>query len=179
MQLIDDRIIRIRECAATSGVALKPPLSLHEVEAFEARHGITLPEGYRQFVLFIGDGGEGPPQSGIFSLLEPRWRVGRDDRWNLLPDIGLPFPLSGAWIWENDDDTTAEWLERRKAVYRGSIQIGDDGCGQFLHLIVTGPERGNIWDLCGEGAVPTDPREFLAWYEAWVTQRGLEARSLS
>jgi hypothetical protein len=170
-RMTDDQIERIRDSVSARGIALNPPLPLSEVEAFEARYGIMLPEGYRRFVTEIADGGEGPPQSGIFSLLEPRYRFGREDRWNRLPDIRLPFPLTEKWIWEDDDDTSPDWLPRRQAVYHGSIQIGDDGCGMFWHLIVTGSERGNVWDLCGEGAVPGKPPEFLAWYESWLSQR--------
>jgi hypothetical protein len=36
-------------------------------------------------------------------------------------------------------------------------------------LIVTGPERGNIWFKCGEGIQPTSPkRDFLRWFEDWL-----------
>jgi hypothetical protein len=36
-------------------------------------------------------------------------------------------------------------------------------------LIVTGPERGNIWFKCGEGITPTIPkRDFLRWFEDWL-----------
>lgn len=37
------------------------------------------------------------------------------------------------------------------------------------HLIVTGPERGHMWWVCGEGIAPTDPKmDFLRWYEDWL-----------
>jgi hypothetical protein len=41
-----------------------------EASAFECRHGISLPEGYRRLLLEIGNGGNGPP----FYLLGPLGR---------------------------------------------------------------------------------------------------------
>lgn len=39
---------------------LKPPVSEETITAFEERFGISLLEGYRNFLLWIGDGGAGP-----------------------------------------------------------------------------------------------------------------------
>lgn len=39
---------------------LKPPVSEKDVVAFEARFHILLPEGYRDFLLWMGNGGAGP-----------------------------------------------------------------------------------------------------------------------
>ncbi|MDE7300391.1 MAG: SMI1/KNR4 family protein [Lachnospiraceae bacterium] len=39
---------------------LKPPISEETIAAFETRFGISLPEGYRNFLLWMGDGGAGP-----------------------------------------------------------------------------------------------------------------------
>lgn len=39
---------------------LEPPASEETIAAFETRFGVSLPEGYRNFLLWIGDGGAGP-----------------------------------------------------------------------------------------------------------------------
>lgn len=39
---------------------LNPPASLEEVEVFEESVGVTLPEDYRNFLLYAGNGGAGP-----------------------------------------------------------------------------------------------------------------------
>ena len=46
---------------------LAPPASEETVAAFEARFGISVPEGYRNFLLWIGNGGAGPFY-GLYSL---------------------------------------------------------------------------------------------------------------
>ena len=37
-----------------------PQASLTDIEEFEQESGVTLPEGYRDFLLQAGDGGAGP-----------------------------------------------------------------------------------------------------------------------
>jgi hypothetical protein len=76
------------------------------------------------------------------------------------------FPFTAQWIWENDELTDEG---SRDQVGHGSICLGTDGCAIYWHLIVTGPERGNVWMICGEGIQPTCPkRDFLTWFEDWL-----------
>ncbi|MFI2201148.1 SMI1/KNR4 family protein [Streptomyces sp. NPDC020192] len=136
--------------------------------AFEARHGVTLPEPYRSFVAEVTDGSaQGPPHYGLSGLA--RAAASQD------PD--KPFPLTKAWVWEEDDgpyedpDTVIE-----QVAHHGSLVLGTDGCGMDWHLIVTGPHRGHIWQITGEGAVPfgaefgcTSARPgFAGWVRHWA-----------
>ena len=50
---------------------LKPPLPVSVIQAFEDRHGVSLPEDYRLFLTEIGNGGVGP-YSGLLPF-------GKDD----------------------------------------------------------------------------------------------------
>jgi hypothetical protein len=86
--------------------------------------------------------------------------------WTELPYVAQPFPFTKAWVWENDEISAEGSFEQ---VNHGCIYIGNDGCGMYWLLIVTGAERGNMWMICGEGMQPTSPkRDFLTWFEEWL-----------
>jgi hypothetical protein len=48
---------------------LNPCLTEAEIQTFEQRYQITLPQDYRDFLLYVGNGGAGP-HYGLFSLEE-------------------------------------------------------------------------------------------------------------
>jgi hypothetical protein len=92
-----------------------------------------------------------------------------DDRWNRLPDIGKPFPFTKRWVWEGGVLFVPPTEGEPDEVNHGSICVGEVGCGEFWHLIVTGPERGIMWSFSGVGALPSDPKQdFLDWYQSWL-----------
>jgi hypothetical protein len=69
---------------------LNPPLAEHAVTAFEARHDVSLPDGYRAFLVQVGDGGAGPFY-GVFRL--DRSDPAARDREDLLPGfLAAAFP---------------------------------------------------------------------------------------
>ncbi|MGP3638698.1 SMI1/KNR4 family protein, partial [Streptomyces sp. 24-1644] len=123
------------------------------VHAFETEHGVVLPEPYRTFVAEISDGSySGPPGFGLVALAElpDDWGDDRPER-----RLDLPFPLTEAWLWEDDPRAPEEVEALLDPVFdHGSIVLGTDGCGMYWHLVVTGPHRGHIWNICGEGAWP-------------------------
>ncbi|MFL1446541.1 SMI1/KNR4 family protein, partial [Nocardiopsis protaetiae] len=170
-----DADLDILRAAFAADVRLAP-LGWDAVRAFEAEHGITLPEPYRTFVAEIADGSPaGPPYHGLLPLDEVP--VGREDTGPLSP--GDPFPLTGMWVWEDDDEEPDP--ETLKTVFNhGSIVLGTDGSGMDWHLVVTGPQRGHVWQLTGEGAGPSGPGSgftaveapgFAGWVDHWA--RGL------
>ena len=162
---------RIQRKLQARRITLDPPLSVSDLQAFERLHGIALPEGYRNFLLTIGNGGIGPPSYGLAKLGEVArdMRPEQQDCWLKLTKIRQVFPFTKCWVWENDklsDEGRTEDIEK------GSIYIGNDGCGMYWHLIVTGPDRGIPWMICGEGIQPVCPkRDFLQWYEDWLDGR--------
>jgi hypothetical protein len=89
--------------------------------------------------------------------------------WSTLPHVTKPFPFTRYWYWDRGDTTDEGTAEQ---VNHGSICLGSDGCGMYWHLIVTGPDRGIPWMLCGEAIQPVCPkRTFLQWYEDWLDGR--------
>jgi hypothetical protein len=145
------------------------------VRAFEAEHGIVLPEPYRTFVAEVSDGSyAGPSDFGLVGLAEmpSDWGEGRPER-----HLSRPFPLTSEWIWEDDPRSDEELEPLLEAVFNdGSIVLGTDGCGTYWHLIVTGAHRGHIWVITGEGALPfgaefghtTSQSGFTGWVNHWA-----------
>ena len=159
---------RIRKKLGSKASELSKPLTTAQVEEFEDLHGVTLPLEFRRFIIEIGNGGIGPPEYGLIALGDcaADMRLREREIWTKLPNVTKPFPFTRFWIWENGATSTEG---SREQVGHGSILIGNDGCGMYWHLIVSGPERGVPWMICGEGIQPVCPkRDFLQWYEDWL-----------
>jgi len=162
------QIERILSKAKTEDCDFNPPIAESELQEFEASHGIYLPEGYREYLLRIGNGGEGPPCYGLDQLGQSADDMpeGQSKEWTELPHIRDPFPFTHYWIWDEGQETDEGTIDQ---ITHGSIYVGNDGCGAYWHLITTGSERGNVWMISGEGIQPTCPkRDFLTWFEDWL-----------
>lgn len=152
-----------------------PPLGWEAVRAFEAEHGIVVPEPYRTFVAEFGDGASsGPPAYGLIPLVEQPsdWGSYRPVR-----ELAEPFPLVEAWAWSDDPRPEAELDQALAPVFdHGSILLGTDGCGMYWHLVVTGPARGHVWHIDEYGATPfgaefgsdTGESGFTGWVQHWA-----------
>ena len=108
---------------------------------------------------------EGPPSYGLVPL--NRTLTNEDGTW-LRPTS--PFPLVDVWVWEDEPNRDEERLE---VVYRdGQLFLGTDGCAMDWILVVSGPERGHVWNRADVGAQPcVPPADFLDWYERWLDRR--------
>ena len=166
--VLNDRITRIATKVREKAIRLNPPLSEDAVLRFESEHGISLPGGYRAFLIHIGNGGQGPTEYGWAALGDAAddMRGNEFSVWTELPYLSQLFPFTKPWVWENDE-VSDEGIETQ--INHGCIYVGNDGCGAYWFLIVTGAERGNMWMICGEGMQPTSPkRDFLQWFEDWL-----------
>ena len=132
-----------------------PPAALADVEAFEREIGVTLPEGYRDFLLQVGDGGAGPFY-GLFSLKQVRGWLG----WPLEPEKP---PILRPGMSEVETHEGENWK-------RGCIPIESEGDTYFTCLMVSGPDRGRVVYIEYEGSWVFFPREpdFLSWYTRWL-----------
>jgi hypothetical protein len=150
----EHQVAEIRQSLASLGLRLGPVLSPGGVAAFERRHGVALPPGFRRFILEAGNGGDGPGHGLLaFDPLSAQARLTH------------PFPLEQAWVW---DDEEAPDAERLTACRDGWLSIGSEGCGMDWVLIVTGAQRGKVWSIEDQGAQPCAPGlDFLAWYATW------------
>lgn len=163
-----DQVDRILGKIRDRRMSLNPVTSEADVIAFEQKHGIQLPDEYRTFLLRVGNGGLGPPFYRLQPLGEvPSGMTPRENaEWSQLALVREAFPFTRYWVWEEGELST-EGTE--DDVHKGSLRIGDDGCGMYWHLIITGPDRGMVWQITGEGIQPIAPkRSFLQWYEDWL-----------
>ncbi len=132
--------------------------SSEEVEQFEQKTGVSLPDEYRNFLLQAGNGGAGPFY-GLFSLEETEDCL----TWDVEPDK-LPF-LSPEHTGRDLDMDEENWK-------RGCIPIGSEGDTYFTCLMVAGPDRGRIVYIEYEGNwffFPKEP-DFLCWYQRWLRE---------
>ncbi|MGH3209891.1 MAG: SMI1/KNR4 family protein [Trebonia sp.] len=145
--------------------SLNQPLTAPEVTAFETRHGVSLPEDYRAFLLEVGDGGAGPFY-GLF-------RLDRSDLsgWNdsdLLPGfLAGTFPHTRPWN-ELDDEVQDEHVDPTPIL--GSLNLSHQGCGYMVRLVLNGPQRGTLWQdgrSSDMGITPFAP-DFPTWYLRWL-----------
>ncbi|MFD0310042.1 hypothetical protein [Streptomyces sp. NPDC127119] len=92
----------------------------------------------------------------------------------------LPFPLEEEWQWEYDYYDHALHSALLHQVYqRGSVLLGSDRPGEYWTLVVTGPQRGQVWWL-GDGCAtpyadspPEPPTDgFLRWVRHWHAGQG-------
>ncbi|KAK2741520.1 hypothetical protein FQN55_008272 [Onygenales sp. PD_40] len=147
------------------------PLGWPAVHAFESENDITLPEPYRTFVAEIADGcSSGPPEWGLLPL-----RLGEEQT---LDDLATPFPLTKPWMFETDP-TWPEGLEPGTSLRTGLVELGTEGCGMDWFLVVTGQQRGMVWQLSEHGAMqctelgyPRSRAGFMGWVRDWAERRG-------
>jgi len=210
VELVRDGLTRLRQAdprfevfgASTHRYELLPPISRVELDAFEATHNIRLPEGYRRFLLEIGNGGAGP-HYGLFPLgmwdgtgsgLEPWGEFGA----GVLSD---EFPHSAHWNLPaerfaapefSDDEAEDAWQTAlddeywNPALTAGSFPIAHQGCAYRNVLVVTGPARGLVWldgRASDQGIGPEERPEQLGptfedWYLGWL-ENSLCARGAS
>lgn len=158
-------------------------LTEDEIQSFENRFSIHLPEEYRAWLLQIGNGGVGPYyglerlEDSLFADLDRRTKGG-------FVNPSIPFPLEDAWNMEfdGDENSEAEYEAFENEYFSekwdsGLLRICNFGCGVSMNLIVNGKEKGNIWvdDRCNDqGIYPdvyfgqTGRTSFLDWYLMWL-----------
>lgn len=166
---MNETIKRIQ--AQLRDVKLSPPLPESRVVAFEVENSIRLPQDYREFLLSVGEHGEGSPTYGLLPLghtdgvhVPDYLRDGYGDR------LKRDFPLTRAWMWEDEDDDASDTLpDKVRSTEQGCLVLGDDGCAMYWVLIISGSCRGEIWQRTGEGMGPCWPRlKFGEWYLKWL-----------
>jgi hypothetical protein len=151
--------------AASHHYHLGTPMTEAEMQAFEDRHTIVLPEEYRTFLQTMGREGAGP----YYGLFPPtdflhQLKHAQSDF------LSLPFPHQEAWNWTADAILADEHAYFDPSWVQGSMRICHSGCGAFCLLVVTGQARGQIWldYRSSDGGIFPVANTFLQWYEQWL-----------
>jgi hypothetical protein len=176
--------------ANTHRYNLNERLSEEDINRFEKKHQITLPEGYVLFLTQIGNGGAGPfyglepLKNALFADLDYKNK-------DYLLDPSQPFLHIKPWNLDfsptvNEDENEEEYFKQYEAfeeIYfvekemNGTIAICNFGCGVKINLVVNGQEYGNVWtdDRVNDGGIYPSlelgnekPITFLDWYELWL-----------
>ncbi|MFJ3960266.1 SMI1/KNR4 family protein [Streptomyces sp. NPDC090036] len=166
----DAEALRARLRAKILRYELRPPLPEAEVRAFEAEHGIRLPEEYRTFVTTVGDGPAGPGY-GLMPLITPR--AGVDDDWAVDDEwredrrpgrLAAPCPIRTPRPFDVN-----RRFDEAEGLTLGTLMLAEEGCGMYSRLILAGPLAGQVWHLDQDfgTCVPESP-DFRTWYTDWL-----------
>ncbi len=147
---------------------LNAVLPEHEVAAFEAAHGIRLPESYRAFLLEVGDGGAGPGY-GLLRLADAYAEVSG----SFPGHLRAPSPFRPGQWYENEWWDAFWGPDDRPDPVQGTLAVVHHGCTGYTHLVVSGPGRGRLVNLDLNG-VPApyvlEDESFLVWYHRWLDE---------
>ncbi|WP_223708613.1 SMI1/KNR4 family protein [Niabella beijingensis] len=154
--------------AAVHNYHMNPVLRPQQIQLFEAKHRVQLPEEYVAFLTVIGDGGAGP-FNGLHRLERGRicfFDPGEKGA-HIYFDLSKPFPHTEKWnmdaemegldarleaaLMTGDENLEQQLFEKKWELIDGSehdhgrLFIADYGGGAQISLIVNGQEKGNIW----------------------------------
>ncbi|MFI9273445.1 SMI1/KNR4 family protein [Kitasatospora sp. NPDC052896] len=179
------------------GFRLDPVLSPAAVVEVEARIGVELPQEYRTFLLQVGAGGAGPAYGLYPAQLKPGyplWSGHNADTadYSRLAEAFPATPLDPTALRtllarcppeedDRDPDYLAfldRWNEVMWGPHRtvGAIPLCSLGDGREQWLVLSGPERGRIWndDRADHGDLTPAPDgsggtvTFARWYLDWL-----------
>ncbi|MFK7888901.1 MAG: SMI1/KNR4 family protein [Gammaproteobacteria bacterium] len=119
------------------GYQLQPPIEAPRLEQLERHYDFELPTDYRQFLLTVGNGGAGPSY-GLYSIESSL--SGKADK--TYPNGGI----KGGKDINRPFVRPEEFVESEEWPYpTGLIMLCQHGCANDDFLVVTGPERGFVW----------------------------------
>ncbi|HEX9996355.1 MAG TPA: hypothetical protein VGB45_04365 [Abditibacterium sp.] len=149
-----------------------PTLSALELQRFERRHRIELPEDYRLYLELVGNGGLGAslggagPDYGVYSLIEREEFADSCEEFSDSADeniLSCPFPQTYS-LNLIKGQTHNLW----RGPIPGALEIGMKGCSYTTHLIVSGEARGTIWNGWEHRYLDPTGVTFSQWMRDWA-----------
>jgi hypothetical protein len=191
---MDDAIARFRPKLARfleeTQLELRPPISSAELERFETRHKVRLPEAYREFLLRVTNGIVWMDGNLVRYWMFPlsRWLAHMDIPADRPPPdyLSLPCCLTPEMIekrvWTQFRDSPAyerEYIDaggkEREELFHGCgmVALLDHGCGYYNTLVVSGPYAGRVVYFAFEDQPPyfAPEPDFLTWLERQIDEQ--------
>lgn len=169
--------------AEKHGYRLNATATREQVERYEKKHRIRLPEPYVIFLLNVGNGGAGPGM-GLYTFDESFSRFEEKCRWHesrnhAAPRLDLRFPTNSQLaraLRSIQIERPIDWRELAKMPKisfhgpdDGVLEIADHSCCRE-YLVITGEQRGKVWNQGDSGEWLPDRKDddFLDWYLTWL-----------
>jgi len=146
---------------------MNPVLSVDALAAFEREYDVQFPKDYADFLTQIGNGGIGP-YYGLCSLAQS---ISDYPGHKCRAFLASPFPLTEYFNPRDEDESATDDELFDDPYICGSIVLSHEGCGYYDRLVITGPQKGQVWydgRVSGQGIAPLRC-DFYTWYDCWVT----------
>lgn len=161
---------------------LHEPTTLQAVTDFEARYALELPDGYKAFVLELGNGGVGYQNSaagpfyGIYPFGEEVTELVYRNADEFLKKDCLLAPDMTDKFWKGlirkSKGASVGGGMSEGELWAGILPIGSQGCTYLHGLVLNGPYKGRVVNIDAEKQKPKFARDetFLDWYERWLDE---------
>ena len=161
---------------------LLPTVTQYEIEQFESKRQVSLPDEYKTFLTCMSGGGAGP-YYGLYTMekgVKEAQEYSTEDSKGIENPLSIDFPFSNsetqkfinyynACIEEGDDDEIV--YPEIPDELTGVIFLSEYGCGWSYLLVVKGEQAGTVW-FHGEYMCPVFFKGkqcgFFDWYEQWL-----------
>lgn len=166
-----------------SPYSLNKTLSEEEIQHFEKKSRIVLPQGYRDFLLHIGNGGKEHrqfplPLSESADPLKNMFETEELD-WTYMSKPFIEEQCNYYYLEDEEHNSLPDDLEKDEydslalQALHGTLAIYNDGCGYYDLLIVSGKLTGKVIsiDTChGQGFRMLSP-SFEHYFVNWMNHR--------
>lgn len=149
------------------------PLTQKALLSYESKNDIELPKSYRTYLLTIANGGHGP-YAGIKTLSLENTIQGINKNWV------DPIAYNAVYQIDWDDPSNQRDFEVQPLINKekelgessgkGCIHIASRGCGLSTILVVSGPNKGEVWydNTANDEGFEFKDSDFSTWYNEWL-----------
>ncbi|KFF05825.1 SMI1/KNR4 family protein [Flavobacterium reichenbachii] len=159
-------------------------ISSEEILKFERSYTISLPESYKAFLQYIGNGGisnqnaAAGPGYGIFLFGKNIAEFVYSNPENFLKQDCKVYPEMSDNFWKElnmkiDEDISDEDFEYELGkIFSGILPIGTEGCTYYYGLVLNGEFKGRVVNIDIDRRKPyfAFESDFLDWYERWLDE---------